>query len=169
LNLPSIVSRFLRSPTQTIKEEQTLVKFLIVGGSGAIVNLVVSYFFHHYMQPEFAQAFGVELSIISNFVLNDSFTFKHLMRSMSGRSQNKFYRFLKYNLLSVGTAGLNLFIFYILVYPLGLDHGLWYVLSSFIAVLASFAFNYLGSSRWAWKTSPAKLSEVQKSSTPVKE
>lgn len=164
--LESIVSRFLRSPVQTIKQERTLIKFLIVGGSGAIVNLLISFYLHFLIAAELAQALGIELSIINNFVWNDSFTFRHVVqKSYSERSQkSRCYRLLKYNALSLGTAGLNLVVFYLLVYDLGWNHGIWYLASSLGAILASFALNYLGSSRWAWRSSTTvKESQAQKS------
>lgn len=127
------------------------------------MNLIISYYLNYYYHTEAAaaQAIGVELSIISNFILNDSFTFKHLATSMSGRNRNKLYRLLKYNVLSLGTAGLNILVFSIFYYVLGFNRGLWYVTSESIAILAAFALNYLGSSRWAWKANQTRISKIQ--------
>jgi dolichol-phosphate mannosyltransferase len=165
--MASIVSRFLKSPFQTIREE-TLVKFLIVGASGTAVNLIVSYLLHFVIAAEIAQAIGIELSIMNNFVWNDSFTFKHTIKEMDGKNQNKLFRLLKYNSLSFGTAVLNLIVFYFLAYPLGLNRGIWYSVSSLTAILVAFVFNYIGSSRWAWKSNNKKtgLSETEKQ-TPM--
>jgi dolichol-phosphate mannosyltransferase len=149
--MASIFHRLLRSPVQTIKEEQTLVKFLMVGVSGTAVNLVASYYLHFLIGAIFAQAVGVELSIVSNFFWNDSYTFRYVAKETPIKYQYKLQRLMKYNALSVGTAALNLFIFYLLAYPLGLNHGIWYAVSSLVAVLVAFVFNYLGSSKWAWK------------------
>ena len=127
------------------------------------MNLIVSYYlnYHYHMEAAAAQAIGVELSIISNFILNDSFTFKQLATSMSGRNRNKLIRLLKYNVLSLGTAGLNILVFSIFYYVLGFNRGLWYVTSELIAILAAFALNYLGSSRWAWKANQTRISKIQ--------
>jgi dolichol-phosphate mannosyltransferase len=165
--MASIFSRFLRSPIQTLKKERTLFKFLIVGASGTIVNLIVSYSLHLFIEAELAQAVGVELSIINNFGWNDSFTFRHVTKDLIGKDRSKLYRLLKYNALSLGTAGLNLIVFYFLAYPLGLSHGLWYAVSSLVAILAAFTFNYLGSSRWAWKSEQSKVTKVERDSAMV--
>jgi dolichol-phosphate mannosyltransferase len=134
-----------------MKEEPTLVKFLIVGASGTIVNLTISYLLHFLIEAEIAQAIGVEISIINNFVWNDSFTFRNTLKDSGTQNQSRLRRLLRYNLLSLGTAALNLIVFYLLAYPLHLNHGLWYAISSLVAVLVAFALNYVGSSRWAWK------------------
>ncbi len=165
--MASIVSRFFRSPIQTLKEEPTLFKFLVVGASGTVLNLIVSYSLHFLIAAELAQAVGVELSIISNFTWNDSFTFKHVTRDMTGRNQVRLFRLLKYNTLSLATAGLNLVVFYFLAYPLGLGHGVWYALSSFVAIVAAFALNYLGSSKWAWKSELPRTSKLESNSSPI--
>ncbi|MDH2902011.1 MAG: GtrA family protein [archaeon] len=160
--MTSIVSRFLRSPIHTVREERALVKFLTVGALGTVVNLTLSYVLHLFIEAELAQAIGVEISIINNFGWNDSFTFRNVTKDMTGKNQSKLYRLLKYNALSLGTAALNLLVFYFLAYPLGLNHGLWYAISSLVAILTAFVFNYIGSSRWAWKGSESKVSKVEK-------
>jgi dolichol-phosphate mannosyltransferase len=169
--LTTIVSRFLKSPIRTLREEQTLVKFLVVGGSGALLNVLVSYYLGQSLRifPDLAQGTGIELSIISNFVWNDTFTFKNVGGSAPQKSHGRLSRFLKYNLLSLGTAALNLGIFSVLYYKLGMNEGFWYASSSLIAILVAFVFNYLGSSRWAWKKDQPKTLEIQKNSAPIKE
>jgi dolichol-phosphate mannosyltransferase len=145
-----------------VKEEETLVKFVIVGASGTVINLALSYLLHFLIEAEIAQAIGVEISIVNNFFWNDSFTFKEISRGSKGRNLGRFYRLLKYNLLSIGTATLNLLVFYFMAYPMGFNYGGWYLLSSFTAVIVSFIFNYLGSLKWAWKGS-GKPEKFQKS------
>jgi dolichol-phosphate mannosyltransferase len=149
--LPSIVSHFFRSPLQTIREEKTLVTFLIVGASGAVINELVLFAFASSLGKILAQALGVEISIISNFVWNDTFTFRKTRNNMTGRSRNKYFRLGKYNVLSLGTFALNLAIYTPLV-TFVWKQGLGTYLSSIIAMLVAFSFNYFGSSRWAWKT-----------------
>jgi putative flippase GtrA len=149
--LPSIVSRFFRSPRKTIREEKTLVSFLIVGASGAVINELVLFAFIPFLGKIPAQALGVEVSIISNFVWNDTFTFRNARKSMTGRNRSKLFRLTKYNALSLGTFALNLAIYTPLV-TLVLKQGLGVYISSIVAILVAFVFNYLGSSRWAWRT-----------------
>jgi len=162
--LPSIVSRFFKSPLQTIREERTLVTFLIVGLSGAVINELVLFAFHSTLGKIPAQALGVEISIISNFVWNDTFTFKNARKNMTGRSRSKLFRLGKYNVLSLGTFALNLAIYTPLV-TFVWKEGLGTYLSSVIAILVAFVFNYFGSSRWAWKAKQ----EIQQGPTSNKD
>lgn len=157
--MQSIFSRFFRSPIQTVREQKTLIKFLIVGASGTLVNEVLLYSLRTSMGLILAQAIGVELSIINNFIWNDSFTFREVRKEMSGRkNQVKLYRLLKYNLLSLGTFTLNLVTYALLLFELG---NRWYILASLVAILVAFVFNYLGSSRWAWKTTDIKTANIE--------
>lgn len=158
--MPSIVSRFLRSPIQTIKEEKILVIFLIVGASGAVLNEAILFGFVTMLGKILAQALGVEISIVSNFVWNDLFTFKTARKQMTGRSRSKLFRLAKYNGLSLGTFALNLAI-YIPLVNFVWKQGLGTYASSLVAILVAFIFNYFGSSRWAWKVNP-KLQDTKK-------
>lgn len=155
----SVVSRFFRSPIQTIRDEKTLIKFLIVGASGTLVNEAILYSLQTIVGLILAQAVGVELSIINNFIWNDSFTFRQVREDMSGKSRNKPYRLLKYNFLGLSTFTLNLIIYTLLILELGRR---WYISCSLVAILIAFGFNYFGSSRWAWKNHRAQNSENSK-------
>jgi dolichol-phosphate mannosyltransferase len=151
-NNNNIITRFFQSPIQTIKEEETLVKFAIVGASGTLINEALLYFLRSIAGSILAQAIGVEVSIINNFIWNDSFTFKRIRNDALDRKDHhldrKLYRLLKYNLLSVGTFALNLTTYTLVLTLLGTK---WYILASLVAILVAFVFNYFGSSRWAWK------------------
>jgi dolichol-phosphate mannosyltransferase len=155
--MPNLVIRFFRSPIQTIREEETLVKFALVGATGTLVNEALLYFLRTVAGLLLAQAIGVEVSIISNFIWNDSFTFRKITRAdevNNHRSRyRKPYRFLKYNLLCVGTFALNLATYTLVLAAIGKS---WYILASLSAILVAFVFNYFGSSRWAWKREKEK-------------
>ncbi len=146
--MQSTIPHFLRSPIQIIRERKTIIKFLIVGASGTVVNEGLLYGLHAFVGLILAQAFGVEVSIINNFIWNDSFTFKHVTKNLTKKHSNKFYRLAKYNFLSLSTFVLNLTVYTSLLLALGSK---WYIVSSLIGILTAFAFNYFGSSRWAWK------------------
>jgi dolichol-phosphate mannosyltransferase len=165
----SLCSRFVHSPVQTIREQQTLLKFLLVGASGTVINLLVLDLLRNPFGPIPAQASGIELSIISNFVWNDTYTF----RSRVGIEHSRPYRLMKYNALSLGTAALNLAVFTLLVYLFGLSKGSWELVSSFIAILVAFFFNYFGSSRWAWKShsveKQSSIKDTRSQSQTIKE
>jgi len=66
-------------------------KYLIVGGIGTAVNEGVLYLLIRQLGLEFASATAIEVSIVSNFMLNDIWTF-------SENKKNRFiYRFLTFH------------------------------------------------------------------------
>ncbi|MHB1908840.1 MAG: GtrA family protein [Nitrososphaerales archaeon] len=154
-SLGASISKFIRSPKETILTEKRLFKFVLVGASGVVVNELVLILLQAAIGKIVAQGVGVELSIINNFVWNDTFTFKLETKDQQGLI-NKLRRLGKYNLLSLGTFALNL-----VVYAILLSFGWWYIAASLFAVAVSFVFNYFGSSRWAWKNKPVAQSPVR--------
>jgi dolichol-phosphate mannosyltransferase len=126
-----------------ITRERALVRFALVGASGVLVNEGVLYALTRFLKfPDIpAQAIGVELAIISNFLLNDRLTF-----ASAPRHNSKLSRFAKYNLVSLITFSVNLIVFALLLAAKVFD-----IYASIIAIVAAFGLNYFGSSRWAWK------------------
>jgi putative flippase GtrA len=126
------------------RKHRTFLKFALVGASGVLVNEIVLFLLTRgKILPDIpAQAIGVELSIINNFIWNDRFTFRHRKNT----SASKLHRFAKYNFLSLLTFAVNLTIFSVLIYFNFFD-----IYSSIIAIIAAFGINYFGSSKWAWR------------------
>ncbi len=144
--VPSLLSGLIHSPLETI-EESALIKFAMVGASGVVVNELVLTIFKLWITSVnlvIGNAVAVELSIISNFVWNDMFTFK--AHKELGSSPSKLARMLKYNLVSVVSTLVNLAVFYYLYQVLGI----FYISSSLLAIGVAFGINYFGSSKWAW-------------------
>jgi dolichol-phosphate mannosyltransferase len=121
------------------------VKFIAVGASGAGVNtgiLAIVKTFTNWngwvqMVP------GIEVSIITNFLLNDFFTFAD---RRTGKVGSFFGRLVKYNSFAFIGAVINEVISGVL-YQHGMDH----YLALFIGIVVAFLWNYLFSMIWAWK------------------
>jgi len=144
----------IRSPRRTLRENLTLVKFLMVGLSGVVVNVGLlavqdRAFDIGNADPRLliANALAVETSIVNNFLWNDHYTFGEVRRASNPGLRSKLSRLGRYNLVSLGTFAVNEGIFFVLTQRLGIN----FILSSCIAIAVSFVANYLGSSRWAWK------------------
>jgi dolichol-phosphate mannosyltransferase len=127
-----------------------LIKFLTVGAVGMVVNL-----FSLYMLVEMAQldrsliapGIAIELSIISNFMLNDLWTFK-------GKGGSFRSKFLKYNALALLGVVINLLVYNLLLGFSVFRHifpGKEYLPAQFFAILAVTGWNYFLSKHWAWK------------------
>jgi len=121
------------------------IKFCLVGASGVLVNIGLLA-----LLTEVAGLFyilsatiGIEVSIITNFLLNNYFTFadrRHGQRSL-------FNRLLRFNLVSLAGVGINLGI-------LGLFTEVWgvfYIVSNLIGIVAATIWNYLVNNWWTWK------------------
>ena len=137
-----------------ISNNWTLVKFILVGASGTIVNLGALFLLTTLFGNGFGlvivfNAIAVETSILNNFVWNDKFTFNSNKTTLMYAS--KTMRLAKYNLLSLGSFSVNEIVFtalYVLIWNSVPSYKYY---PSIIAIGVAFMVNYIGSSRWAWK------------------
>jgi dolichol-phosphate mannosyltransferase len=122
-----------------------LIKFLIVGGWGFLINtivleILVLFGFH----PALGSALGAECAIVSNFLLNNHWTFKDRKIEKSRR----FIKFLQFNGTSLGAIALQSGVVYAGTHLYGVeDYRIFYILG----VLTSLGWNYFMYSRVIWK------------------
>ena len=126
-------------------EIKRFLKFIGVGLSGTLVNLGVlrltTAFTHWNDKVQLIP--GIEVSIITNFLLNDFFTFAD---RRTGKTVSFFGRLLKYNLIALAGAAINWGIAALLI-----NAGVNIYLSDFIGIVIAFLWNYFFSTIWAWK------------------
>ena len=85
-----------------IAKSQTFLKFCVVGTIGFIINASgLEFFYRLGLRPGLAAALGAELAIISNFILNNVWTFARYKIREWGRI---FTKFLQFNLTSFGAV-----------------------------------------------------------------
>jgi dolichol-phosphate mannosyltransferase len=125
----------------TLDYWRRFIKFNLVGLTGVVVNegllilLVSSGAYYLY-----ASAIAIELSIISNFVLNDLWTFR------DRRHGHVATRMLKFNGLMLIGLAVNLAILY-----LGTDYAnVNYAVSNLAGIAVAFVVRYWLSVRYAW-------------------
>jgi len=123
---------------------QPIIKFGIVGATGIGVNqgllwLLTDKAGLYYL---YSALISIEASIMSNFILNDSWTF----RDVRVKGNNIGYRFLKYNLLCLAGAALN----YVILWTFTDILHIHYLVSNLCGIVAAFIWNYLMSLKWAW-------------------
>lgn len=126
------------------RKSEEFCTFALVGGSGVVVNLGLYLALSRGLSfpLELASALAIELSIISNFVLNNAFTFRR--RNPTNCLGKRFLRFH----LAAGAAGfLNFTTFFLLVRGLGL----WDIPANLIGIACATVINYVLNSRWTWK------------------
>jgi len=126
-------------------EIRRFLKFIGVGISGTVVNIgvlrLVTAFTH--WNPKVQLIPGIELSIITNFLLNDYFTFAD---RRTGKRGSFFGRMGKYNVLALAGAVINWGLAALLVHA-----GVNIFLADFIGIVVAFLWNYFFSTIWAWK------------------
>ena len=122
------------------------IKFIAVGLSGVVVNIGVYWLLTRFggmaAYENWAVAIGIEVSIITNFLLNDFFTF-------AGRRKGKSFlgRLLKFNIICLIGAGIQEGIFSLFYY----SFGVYDLLSNFIGIVVAFLWNYFINRNWTWK------------------
>ncbi len=128
--------------SQILRLTNPFYKFLIVGCIGTFVNLFSLSFFHFLKVQHFiGSLISIENSIISNFLLHETYTFRKFFK------ENYKERFLKYHLTSLQSIFAQYVISNILFYIFSFNP----IFSQFIGILFGFALNYLASKKWVWK------------------
>ena len=134
-----------------LASHRVLVKYGLTGSVGALINLgtfqlLLDLGLHKFL----ASPIAIEISIVSNFLMNNYWTFAE--RNMSG---SKRIRGLKYNAVALATLALNYatFVGLSILYPQTLP-----VLLQACGIAPAAALNYFMNSRWTFRETPAKAS-----------
>jgi dolichol-phosphate mannosyltransferase len=125
--------------------KRKLFKFAVVGASGIAVNLFFLWLFFETLliNKLVSSALAIEISILGNFLFNNYWTFrKNKVRSAF------LARLLKFNLITLAGGLINWLVFLALTNYTPM----YYLSAQFIGILIAFAWNYLLSIRWAWRT-----------------
>jgi dolichol-phosphate mannosyltransferase len=129
-------------PGRAQDEIHNILCFGLVGITGIAVNMLALIVFKNYIPLLYASFMAIELSIITNFILNDRWTFKE-------NNDNTFlYRMISYNGVAAGGMLINM-----LTLALLTMFGVWYILANLIGILLGFAWNFIGNRRLTWKAS----------------
>jgi dolichol-phosphate mannosyltransferase len=124
-----------------------IFKFCIVGLTGIIVNqgslwlLTESIFPSIHLYYLNASMIAIELSILSNFVLNNFFTFG------DAKKEWIIVRLLKYNLTCIIGSIFN----FIVLWSFTEWFHIHYLISNLLGIVVAFLWNYSISFRWVWK------------------
>ncbi len=127
-------------------ELSMFIKFIMVGLIGTGVNLGIYTLLTRFTSLEYydwlAVIIGIEISIITNFILNDSFTFRE---RRAGRSY--FGRLGRFNLICLTGAAIQWGVFMLFTRAFGVFD----VLSNFIGIVIAFLWNYFINRNWTWR------------------
>lgn len=122
------------------------IKFCIVGLSGVGVNMGLLWLLTEYagLKYIYSAIIAIETSIITNFLLNNFFTFRG--RSVPG-TKPFFQRLVKFNLISLIGLGINLGLLSLFTEVFGI----YYLVSNIIAIIIVTMWNYLMNTWWTWR------------------
>jgi putative flippase GtrA len=119
------------------------IRFGLVGLSGVVVNTSVLWALVRgaHLPVPLASALATETAILSNFALNDRWTFR------AARQHPPLMRLLRFNGVSLG----GLVITTLLLTMLTSYGGLHLVLANLLAIGGAMTWNYVANSRWTWR------------------
>ena len=119
------------------------VRFGVVGGIGAVLNMCVLYLLvqHGGWNHMVAAVIATELAILCNFALNDRWTFRDVTSCHSWT-----VRLCRYNAIAAGGALISLAMLAILTFGLGMH----YLVANLVAIAAGTLWNYVVNSRLTW-------------------
>jgi len=140
---------YLKHVYSLMKRKGELVRFLkfcAVGLSGVLVNMGLLWSLTEFVGFPYliSAAFSIESSIISNFVLNDYFTFPD---RRSPKVKSFLNRLLKFNLVSLAGLGVNMGVLSLLTEVFGV----YYLISNLCGIAMATLWNYLVNTWWTWK------------------
>jgi dolichol-phosphate mannosyltransferase len=123
-----------------------ILKFCLVGVSGIFVNEGLLWLLTQSASLPLVMAspISIECSIISNFTLNNFFTFRD---RRSPALKSTLYCLLKFNLVSLAGLGINLGVLLLFTEVVGIH----YLVANLFGILAAFIWNYILSNWWTWR------------------
>lgn len=122
------------------------MKFAVVGGSGVLVNMGCFFVFTRFagIRIEFASPMAIEISILSNFLLNNAWTFRKRDTDVGFAG-----RILRYHLVTAVAGLVNYLTLLLLTNVVGLND----LISNMIGIVLGMFINFFLNSLWTWRIS----------------
>ena len=123
-----------------LRMRKWIAKFVVVGGSGTVLNTAVLYVLYRrlHLPLAAASALAVEVAVVNNYLLNDRWTF--------GARSPSLRRFAKFNASSLGGLAVNVLAVWLLTHA-----GLHFLAANLAGIAAAFAVNLTLSPTWVWR------------------
>ncbi len=147
LRLSDIIEFMVNAWWIRLENSRTFLKFAAVGASGLLVNLgSFTLLMHAGMNKYIASPLAIEISIITNFLLNNSWTFSH--RDTTDAFHLKGLKFNVVSLLALGVS-FGTFVLLSVLFPSVAPQ-----VHQAIGVVPATLVNYLLNSYWTFKEDP---------------
>lgn len=144
LGLSDIVEFMLNAWWIRFERSRTFLRFAAVGAAGVVVNLLIfTLLLKLGMNKYLASPLAIEVSIITNFLMNNYWTFS--AREMTGRLH---IRGLKFNVVSFIALGVSYTTFIVLsiIHPAGIPQ-----VHQAVGIIPATLINYFLNSYWTFK------------------
>lgn len=127
----------------------SFIRFVIVGLIGFGIDFGISYFGIDILHKPIwlITIISTESAIISNFILNNFWSFSH--KKIKGLSRNFIFGFLKFNLVSSGSIAIQTLGMQFLVNIFG--RNLWYFYKILIIIFIIIPYSYILYNKIIWK------------------
>jgi dolichol-phosphate mannosyltransferase len=127
----------------------SFVKFGIVGGIGFIIDFGISYLFivEVHTAVWLATIISAETAIISNFLFNNFWSFKH--KKLDHKSFSLLWNFLKFNLIASGSILIQTVTMEVTTNTFGRHY--WYIYKMLIIAFVIIPYSYLLYNKIIWK------------------
>ena len=144
LSLRDQIEFLLNIPRLGFRNAKDFIKYSLVGLSGVGINLGIYALLTRYydLSEALAPIFSIEAALISNFLLNNLWTFGRRLNQSTIR-----VKFLKFHLVSGFAAIINYLIFLTLFFTFGI----YDILANLIGIAIAAVVNYIINSNWTWK------------------
>jgi len=130
-------------------ESQKFIKVCFVGFIGSIIQFSIFNLLRKVTSPEYANTIAVEAAVISNFVINNVWTFKE-QKIRFREIKRLLYKFLQFNFVSLGSILIQFLVMKIGVSILGRSI-LWENILVACGILIGLIWNYTMYTRIIWK------------------
>jgi dolichol-phosphate mannosyltransferase len=129
--------------------ESTFIKFAVVGLTGFIIDFALSFFLIDIATTQvwIATIISTEAAIISNFFLNNFWSFSH--KKLESRKSVYAKSFIKFNFISSGSIAIQTIGMSILTLIFGPTY--WYIFKIAIIVLIIIPYSYFFYNRFVWR------------------
>ena len=144
LSIRDQVEFILNIPKLGFRNAEDFIKYSVVGLSGVFVNLGIYIALTRIfsLSEVIAPLISIESSLLSNFLLNNFWTFKKREVTSS-----LYKRLLQFHVASGGAACLNYLTFLLAFAVLGIHD----ILANLIGIAVAAILNYIINSNWTWR------------------
>ncbi|MCJ7740821.1 glycosyltransferase [Candidatus Microgenomates bacterium] len=145
--LRDIVEYIRSSILIRLDRSASFFKYVVVGIVGFVIQTVISkILIALFINPGVAVTFGAEGAIISNFILNNYWTFSH--KKIKGKGM--FSKFIQFNLVSLGSIAIQGVTVGVGTFFLG--NAYWFILMVFSIIFLVIPYSYFAYNRFIWKS-----------------